>query len=243
MISQELWLLEQLSLFYSIQSNLFYFYQIKANDPNYSLSSSSSIPIINLPVISKSQELIGANTIVPTCFQNNISVRIINWFVTNFSKFHNTSITNNNSSTNNSSTNNSSTNNSNFFVLNQFGSAKSAFNKTLFDPYCRSNKIRIPISSISHLLPTTSTHPPFIITSIAQLNFFKWAISNNILQFIDLHFMSIFMDLKSRLPPQPVDQQKLQSHINKTKKNTHNYKREISINACHSVKFVSNISS
>jgi len=228
MISQELWLLEQLSSFFAIQQHLFYLYQIKLHDNKSSIFTCPpivDIPLIEFPIIEPSTDI---NIISKNYkFVNNISVRIVNWFVTNYSKYHNTSISKKPTTTTNN--NNTQLNEDlNFFVWNQFGSAKSAFNINLFDPYCRNNKIIISLQSIqplSHLFNTPI--PPYLLTSIAQLNFFRWAINYHVLDFIDTHFNIIQNDLNDRFkPPASLPSIKTQNTTHKIKT-----KREISKNS------------
>lgn len=199
MISQELWLLEQLTIFYSYPPNLFFLYLIKANDIS---NQSRNVDINDFPIISiKNDDTTNYESSLPLVpFTNNISVRIINWFVTNFSKHYNTSLSNSKTKKVDKSLITPSVS-SDFFVWNQFGSAKSAFHKHLFDPYCRQHKLRIPTRSINHIIANISSlepPPPYILTSIAQLNFFKWAISNNLLHFVDQNFSQINTDIHKR---------------------------------------------
>jgi len=105
--------------------------------------------------------------------ETNISLRSIDWFITNFSKknniYYNIYKTKDNI--------NSFVERDNIFLqnLNVFQSYKSqlrAYSKKKFDPFCRRNRIKYTINGIE------------INTTIGQLNFFKWAISNLVIDYI-----------------------------------------------------------
>jgi len=101
-----------------------------------------------------------------------ISMRLIDYFVTNYSKKYrvNYNIIDNNNS----------------FIFNVYSSYKSqlkAYNKKYFDPFSRGN--RIPF-----FFPNDC-----IITTIGQLNFFKWFISNKIINYIRKHIDDIEREL------------------------------------------------
>tara|TARA_B100001094_G_C18155675_1_gene786297 strand:+ start:108 stop:641 length:534 start_codon:yes stop_codon:yes gene_type:complete len=113
---------------------------------------------------------------------NQISLRIIDWFVTNYSKknniFYGIYKTNTGKITFN--------NENNEFVkqLNVFHSYKSqlkSFSKKKFDPFCRKNRIQF------HNIETT----------IGQLNFFRWAIDNLIIDYIIQNFEIIEDDMNN----------------------------------------------
>ena len=118
----------------------------------------------------------------------NISLRSVDWFITNYSKknniFYNIYKTTNNIP--------SFSENDNRLVcnVNVFQSYKSqlrAYSKKRFDPFCRRN--RIHYNCQGEILDTT----------IGQLNFFKWAISNLIIDFIMLHKDNIELDMNTCL--------------------------------------------
>ena len=74
--------------------------------------------------------------------------------------------------------------------VNVFQSYKSqlrAYSKKRFDPFCRRNRIHY------------NCHGEILDTTIGQLNFFKWAISNLIIDYIKLHKDNIEMDMNKSL--------------------------------------------
>ncbi len=62
-----------------------------------------------------------------------------------------------------------------------------AYSKRRFDPFCRWQRTTIPYKQGSHIL-----------TTIGQLNFFKWAIENEVIQYIEDNYEDIQRDMKSR---------------------------------------------
>ena len=104
-----------------------------------------------------------------------VSIRIVNWFVTNYAKQHFTVYE-------------LSESNERFFVWTRFRSAEDGYSKDLFDPYCRKDRIMIPYDETTN-----------IITTIGQLNFFKWAIVNKVVDYIVEHYDVITQDMNTRL--------------------------------------------
>ena len=88
--------------------------------------------------------------------KNKISLRILDWFVTNYSKKYNISygVTLNNK-------------NKNFIVYLDYKSQLKAYSKKQFDPFCRRERILF----FDH-------EGKEIITTVGQLNFFGWALEN-----------------------------------------------------------------
>lgn len=94
-----------------------------------------------------------------------ISLRLIDWFVTNYAKTHSTSYI---------------LNNQQFLVYVNYKSQLKAYSKKLFDPFCRRERILFQIL----------THAPFL-TTVGKLNFFRWAIEKGVLNYIRLNLDSI----------------------------------------------------
>ena len=91
--------------------------------------------------------------------QSSISLRLIDWFVTNYSKKHFVVLNNNN--------------NKRFNVYIDYKLRLKAYSKKRFDPFCRWDRITIPYQKDS-----------VMETTIGQLNFFRWMLENNILAYI-----------------------------------------------------------
>ena len=108
--------------------------------------------------------------------QSRISLRIVDWFVTNYAKKHFTvyDIEKNNT-------------NERFKVYTDYKLKLKAYSKRRFDPFCRWERITIPYKN------NTS-----IQTTIGQLNFFKWALENNVIQYIEENYKTIDLDMNTR---------------------------------------------
>lgn len=106
-----------------------------------------------------------------------ISLRIIDWFVTNYSKQHYVVYT---------------LSNARFKVYNDYKLKLKAYSKKRFDPFCRWEKNVIPYRTNQ-----------FIQTTIGQLNFFKWILDNEILEYIQEHYASIEQDMLHRNTAKP----------------------------------------
>lgn len=109
---------------------------------------------------------------------SKISLRIVDWFVTNYAKKYFTvyEIPKNNSSET-----------SRFKVFHEYKLKLKAYSKKNFDPFCRWERIQIPYDDQSS-----------IETTVGQLNFFKWAIENRIIDYIQSHYKEIEDDMNSR---------------------------------------------
>ena len=111
--------------------------------------------------------------------KSKISLRIIDWFVTNYSKKNNTSyfITSNS---------NDDVKNIQFIVYIDYKLQLKGYSKKQFDPFCRRERINFYY-----------TEDNFIVTTVGQLNFFRWAISNNIINYIEKNLTVIENDMNS----------------------------------------------
>jgi hypothetical protein len=145
-----------------------------------------------------------------------ISIRIVNWFVTNYAKQYFTVYENEHDT-------------ERFFVWTRFRSAEDGYSKEMFDPYSRKDRIIIPYDETTKL-----------ITTIGQLNFFKWAILNKVIDYIIVHYDDITNDMTNRLTVK----NKININnddLNGFKENTVNGKtrkkrEELSISACRSIR-------
>lgn len=117
---------------------------------------------------------------------NNISLRIIDWFVTNYSKKFNIYYTI--FETPNKKKTFVCENNKLLKQFNTYQSYKSqlkSFSKKKFDPFCRRERI------------TFICNGNDIETTIGQLNFFKWAIDNLIIEYIKNNYEDIENDMNT----------------------------------------------
>ena len=103
--------------------------------------------------------------------QNNvISLRILDWFITNYSKKNQIIISNN------------------FNVYQNYKLMLKSFSKSRFDPFCRKNKI---------IFYYTDTD--YIETSCGQLCFFRQCFENNILNYVKNNLSIIEQDMKNSI--------------------------------------------
>ena len=109
--------------------------------------------------------------------ESEISLRIIDWFVTNYSKQHYVVYP---------------LDNTRFKVYNDYKLKLKAYSKKRFDPFCRWEKTIIPYKS-----------GQFIQTTIGQLNFFKWIVDHKILDYIHENYESIEHDMSLRNTSKP----------------------------------------
>ena len=110
----------------------------------------------------------------------NISLRIMDWFVTNYSKKHYTVYDLLGSGSGSGA--------KRFKVYVDYKLKLRAYSKKRFDPFCRWDRINVP-----HKNGTT-----YIQTTLGQLNFFKWAIENEVLRYIQENYTAIETDMNIR---------------------------------------------
>ena len=85
-----------------------------------------------------------------------------------------------------------------FKVYEDYKLKLKAYSKKRFDPFCRWDRIQIPINENEDLC---------FETTIGQLNFFKWAIENEIIMYITENYDVIEQDMNEN------------NSLSKTKKN------------------------
>jgi len=110
--------------------------------------------------------------------ETRVSLRIVDWFVTNYAKKYYTVYDIQSTDISPSRR---------FKVYTDYKLKLKAYSKKRFDPFCRWDRISIPYTS------NTSVQ-----TTIGQLNFFKWIIDNNIISYIEEHYDDIETDMNSR---------------------------------------------
>jgi len=106
----------------------------------------------------------------------SISLRLIDWFVTNYSKVHSTSYI---------------FNSQEFVVYMNYKNQLKAYSKKLFDPFCRRERISFQIPG----------HDAFL-TTVGKLNFFRWALEKGILTYIKGHQEEIEKEMNAAMKEQ-----------------------------------------
>ena len=106
---------------------------------------------------------------------SDISLRLLDWFITNYSKSRNIKY--------------KLENNTDFRVHNDYKAQLKAYSKKQFDPFCRRNRI------LFYYQLNENVETQYIKTTVGQLNFFRWAIQNNIINYINLNMKQIEEDM------------------------------------------------
>lgn len=105
--------------------------------------------------------------------KSDISLRLIDWFVTNYAKKNNISYI---------------LNQRQFLVYFHYKRELKAYSKRLFDPFCRRERISFQARG----------HEAFV-TTVGQLNFFRWALEKDILTFIKANLEAIEKDMNTSM--------------------------------------------
>jgi hypothetical protein len=142
--------------------------------------------------------------------ESKISLRIVDWFATNYAKKYYTLY----------NIHGSSGEIKRFKVYFDYKLKLKAYSKKRFDPFCRWERISIPYKNET-----------CIETTIGQLNFFKWAIENNVINFIEENYEVIEKDMNSR---NSTSKRKENVVIDNSK--TRKKREELSISATKSIK-------
>ena len=155
--------------------------------------------------------------------ESKISLRIVDWFATNYAKKYYTlyDIELPDKKTEEGTSNTDQTSAKvvkRFKVYIDYKLKLKAYSKARFDPFCRWERISIPYKNGT-----------FIETTIGQLNFFKWALENKIIKFIEENYDEIEQDMNSR---NSTSKRKELVDNSKTRKK----REELSISASKSIK-------
>jgi hypothetical protein len=113
---------------------------------------------------------------------SNLSLRLIDWFVTNYAKKYNVSYM--------------SKSQKHIIVYLSYKSHLKAYSKKMFDPFCRWKRIKF------HDVETT----------VGQLNFFEWAINDDVLDYLETNRETVHDDMESRLHESKTAEPKKKRH-------------------------------
>jgi len=108
---------------------------------------------------------------------SKISLRVLDWFVTNFCKKHNTVIHYQRDGKAQK-----------LIVHLDYKNQLKAYSKKQFDPFCRRERINFIYGKGNELL-----------TTVGQLNFFRWAIEHHVLDYINDNLEVIEADMNNSL--------------------------------------------
>ena len=139
--------------------------------------------------------------------ESKISLRIVDWFSTNYAKKYYTIF----------SIDEDSESGRRFKVYVDYKLKLKAYSKKRFDPFCRWDRISIPYKKDT-----------CIETTIGQLNFFKWALENKVIDYIEENYEIIEKDMNNR------NSTSKRKEIVNTK--TRKKREELSVSATKSIK-------
>ena len=147
---------------------------------------------------------------------SKISLRVLDWFVTNFCKKHNTVIHYQRDGKAQK-----------LIVHLDYKNQLKAYSKKQFDPFCRRERINFIYGKGNELL-----------TTVGQLNFFRWAIEHHVLDYINDNLEVIEADMNNSLKIEG-SSGKIVEETTQEKKDKQDKKRkkrhELSISASKSV--------
>ena len=142
--------------------------------------------------------------------ETKISLRIVDWFATNYAKKYYTLYVIEGANDNVTRR---------FKVYDDYKLKLKAYSKKRFDPFCRWDRISIPYKN------GTS-----IETTIGQLNFFKWTLENKVIDYIEQNYTEIETDMNNRNSTSK--RKEIITDNSKTRKK----REELSISATKSIK-------
>lgn len=139
--------------------------------------------------------------------ESRISLRIVDWFATNYAKKYYTVY-------------DIEENDKRFKVYIDYKLKLKAYSKRRFDPFCRWDRITIPYKEDNS-----------IQTTIGQLNFFKWALENDVIKYIENNYQIIEKDMNNR---NSTSRRKENNSLSLSK--TRKKREELSISASKTIK-------
>ena len=162
---------------------------ITETDSNFIISSKTNLLLDSLINYYKS------NINILSCIitqKNSLSLRILDWLVTNYAKKYNIVYT-------------LKKDNKliNFNIYLDYKNQLKAYSKKYFDPFCRRDRLIINIKTLEYFFINNNNKynatEDEIITTVGQLNFFKWFIENNILNYAIDNISNIDKDMSETL--------------------------------------------
>ena len=144
--------------------------------------------------------------------ESKISLRIVDWFATNYAKKYYTLYVIDQTVDNVARR---------FKVYDDYKLKLKAYSKRRFDPFCRWDRISIPYRD-----------GKCIETTIGQLNFFKWALENKVVEYIEKNYETIEKDMNNRNSTSKRKELLLVGDNSKTRKK----REELSVSATKSIK-------
>lgn len=115
------------------------------------------------------RELVAILDHSPNKYNAKISLRTLDWFVTNFAKKNQTSYAIQDGQM--------------FEVYPSYKQMLKSFSKKQFDPFCRRVRTEITVGDV------------LIETTVAQLNFLRWCFENAIIAYLSKHYKDVESDM------------------------------------------------
>lgn len=152
-----------------------------------SISSKQALLIIPITKYFSNRRIL--NKLITILKGDGISLRLVDWFVTNYCKKYNVMYNVMDFRPPVPGMSDLQRNSFDNFILvhtNYKGQLK-AYSKRNFDPFCRRNRIRFYYEDNK-----------YFITTVGQMNFFKWALENNIVDYVMKYMKEIEDDMNLR---------------------------------------------
>ena len=168
-------------------------HSVKDGDVNITIKSCKNITskqaLLIIPITKFFSNRDKLNKLISILKGESISLRLIDWFATNYCKKFNIMYNlNDYRPAIEGQTDAQRKSFDNFIIVhNNYKGQLKAYSKRNFDPFCRRNRIRFYYEENK-----------YFITTVGQLNFFKWAIENNIIDYIQEHIKVIDEDMNLR---------------------------------------------
>ena len=146
---------------------------------------------------------------------HHISLRIIDWFATNYSKKNNISyiVT---------KLKHNTPYDEQFIVYLNYKNQLKAYSKKQFDPFCRRDRLQHKYDG-----------DKILVTTVGQLNFFRWALENNIIDYIEANIQDIENDMNKNIRKNYSKKKKKSNNSNTStsKKLSRKKRHELSVSA------------
>ena len=118
--------------------------------------------------------------------QTRISLRILDWLVTNYSKKFNSNFT---------------IGKGVLYIYKDYKNQLKSYSKKLFDPFCRRERRKINKHTLELIKDDSVIGDDInvLTTTVGQLNFFRWAIENKILDYAVKNIDDIELDMNTSI--------------------------------------------
>lgn len=158
--------------------------------------------------------------------ESKISLRVIDWFVTNYSKKFNISyfIDTVNDKILKENDSYQANNCRQFIVYIDYKLQLKGYSKRQFDPFCRRSRINFQYDDGKSF-----------VTTIGQLNFFRWIINNKVLDYVNENLKYIDSDMNTCYKKQYTLQKNFKIENQNNSSKTRRKRQELSISATKSL--------